>query len=575
MTSADRMMAKMSGAACRIVFFFAIFQVVRFAASLHHCAESRVIVDGHLEVTVDCTATNLSTIPVDAFPEDTTHLVLRHLNIQSISDNAFERLGNLRSLDLSNNEIHTLRNASFHGLTKLSILKLNGNAISVAESGVFSELQSLETLLMSKRKHELSLVKPITALTNLRVLSLTLYGGATVTAEYNSLRKLDALDFFGGKIRRIDIAMLDHLRRLNISSLAFRDQQVQSIEPGAFSNFSNLRSINLCCNDELGYKAAIKALVQTQNSTIDTVILDNVCRRGRDVNKFDMSDFCNTFGSNIRRLSLRDNEIIHFEAKHAHCLAELRELDLSYNPIVKIWPRNFTLNDYFHYFERNMPYLCLLSASMNSDFYSSYCGCEDAALYYDARSYLSRYPTCLAPLDSDGLARATQTPRQSSPRALLPVEVGIEKVRHVFIPVSLQIIRAEHWRSKHINDVAKSVVFNIDNNIRYINMSYTSIPRVVAASLFGLHRLETVDISHCSILGLTPKYVHFPNLKSLNISHNQLDVDLSRLCIGCPKLEDFDMSYNKFHQIDPLTIAVGNYVQLLATSNVHRRSHTF
>ncbi|KAI0211660.1 hypothetical protein LSAT2_003528, partial [Lamellibrachia satsuma] len=59
-------------------------------------------------------------------------------------------------------------------------------------------------------------------------------------------------------------------------------------------------------------------------------------------------------------------------------------------------------------------------------------------------------------------------------------------------------------------------------------------------------------ISHCSILGLTPKYVHFPNLKSLNISHNQLDVDLSRLCIGCLKLEDFDMSYNKFHQIDPL-----------------------
>ncbi|KAI0211661.1 hypothetical protein LSAT2_003529 [Lamellibrachia satsuma] len=517
------MMVKMSGAACRIVFYFAIFQVVvRFAASLHHCAESRVIVDGHLEVTVDCTATNLSTIPVDAFPEDTTHLVLRHLNIQSIPDNAFERLGNLRSLDLSNNDIHALRNASFHGLTKLKTLKLNGNAISVAESGVFSELQSLETLLMSKRKHELSLIKPITALTNLRVLSLTLYGGATVTAEYNSLRKLDALDFFGGEISRIDTAMLDHIRSLNISSLA------------------------------LGYKAAIKALVQTQHSTVDTVILDNVCRGERDVSIFDMSDFCNTFGSNIRRLSLRDNGIIGIQAANAQCLAELRELDLSYNPILYVGPRTHKSKYYLHYIARNMPHLCLFSASMDIDFYSSYCGCEDAALYYDARSYLSRYPTCFAPLGSDGLARVSPAPRHSFPRALLPVEVGIEEVRHVFIPVSIQIIRVEHWRNKRISDMTKSVVFNVDNNIRYINLSYTSIPRVVTGSFFGLHLLETFDISHCNIFGLIPKYVHFPNLKSLNISHNQLDVDLSRFCIGCPKLEDFDISYNKFHQIDPL-----------------------
>ena len=548
------MMAKMSGAACRIVF--AISQVVvRFAASLHHCAESRVIVDGHLEVTVDCTATNLSTIPVDAFPEDTTHLVLRHLNIQSIPDNAFERLGNLRSLDLSNNDIHILRKTSFHGLTKLNILKLNGNAITVAESGVFSELQSLETLLMSKREHELSLIKPITALTNLRVLSLTLYGGATVTAEYNSLRKLNALDFFGGDISRIDTAMLDHLRSLNISSLAFRDQQVQSIQPGAFSNFSNLRSINLCCNNRLGYKAAIKALVQTQHSTVDTVILDNVCRGERDVSIFDMSDFCNTFGSNIRRLSLRDNGIISIQATNAQCLAELRELDLSYNPILYVGPRPLKSKYYLHYIARNMPHLCLISASMDIDFYSSYCGCEDAALYYDASSYLSRYSTCMAPLDSDGLARVSPAPRQSSTRALLPVEVGIEKVRHLFIPVSIQIIRVEHWRNKRISDMTKSVVFNVDNNIRYINLSYTSIPRTVTGSFFGLHRLETFDISHCNIFGLTPKYVHFPNLNSLNISHNQLDMDLSRLCIGCPKLEDFDMSYNKFHQIDPLVFS--------------------
>ena len=204
------------------------------------------------------------------------------------------------------------------------------------------------------------------------------------------------------------------------------------------------------------------------------------------------------------------------------------------------------------YIKSNMSHLCLLSVSMNTGFYSKYCGSDDAALYYDGNSYLSRYPTCLAPLHSDGQMRASPIPRLSSPRGLLPVEVGIEEVRHLSIPCSIQIIRYEHWRSNFISSMSETVVFNVDNNIRYVNLSYTSILRIVTGSFFGLHRLETFDISHCNILGLTPKYVYFPSLKSLNISRNQLDMELSWLCIGCPKLEDFDMSCNKFHQIDPL-----------------------
>ncbi|KAI0230007.1 hypothetical protein LSAT2_019590 [Lamellibrachia satsuma] len=515
----------MSGAVCRILLYFAIFQViVEFADSQHHCAESRVVVDRHLEVTVDCTPTHLSTIPVGAFPEDTTHLVLSRLKIHAIPDNAFAQLRNLRSIDLSNNDIHTLRNASFHGLTKLKTLKLNGNAISSTEGGVFSELPSLETLLMTSPPHN-----------------------PHFAVEYSSLAKLEVLDFFDGHIDRIDIALMNDFRNLNISSLAFRNQDAHSIEPGAFSNFSNLRSINLCCNGQLGFKAAIVALVQTQNTEVDTVILDNVCRRGREYSIFDMSDFCNQFGKKIRRLSIKDNEIIGFEAENAHCLAELRELDISYNPIISFGPKTVSSGKYLSYLGHNMPHLCTLSFSMNTGYYDKYCGCEKAALYYDASSYFSSKSSCLAHSEEGGLVLASQTPWQD-----IPLDVySSEEVRHLFIPPSVQSIRVEHWLPKRTAKMTRSVMINTNNNIRYISVAYTDFPIVISASCYGFHMLETIDISHCNILKLTPKYVYFPNLKNLNISFNQLDTESAGLSIGCPKLEDFDMSYNQFRKIDP------------------------
>ena len=267
----------MSSAFSCIIYCFTVAQVVvQITASRRHCSESRVTVDGHSEVKVDCTAAQLSTIPMGAFPEDTTHLTLSHLNIKEIPDNAFAQLHKLRILDLSNNDIQTLRNASFHGLVKLEMLNMNGNAIDCTERSVFSELQALDTLLVNNlvRKSYDVFIEPINTLNNIRVLSLTMTEDPSAMARLGPLPKLKVLDFFYGRIARITISLMDNFRRFNLSSLAFRKQNVESIEPGAFSNFSNLRSINICCNRWASYQEAIASLLQIQNTNIDTVIFN-------------------------------------------------------------------------------------------------------------------------------------------------------------------------------------------------------------------------------------------------------------------------------------------------------------
>ena len=544
----DHYIATMSGAVCWIILFYAVSEFINeISASLSQCHVSRVSVDGHLEVVVDCTATSLSTIPVDSFPEDTTNLVLNNLKIQAIPDNAFAQLSHLRRLDLSNNDIRMLCNGSFRGLSKLKTLNLNENTVSIVESGVFSELRSLETLLMANRQGKLLVFEHAKAFKNLRILSLAMFADTRVARRYSLLPKLEVLDFFGGNTHTINITLMDQFRSLNISSVAFRNQHIHSIEPGAFSNFTNLRSINLCCNERLGYKMAVAALQHTQNTIIDTVVLDRVCKGGRIFNIFRMSDFCFPVGLNIRRLSVRSNAIIGIEANQAQCLSLLEELDLSYNQLIYIGPRNTPRRELATYLTYSLPKLCSVSASMNRGYYLRYCGNSNAALNYDVNIYFSTYSKCL-PLRSIDDGSPYRTQRQE----LCPRGVEPEERMKILIPPSLQTFRIEHWRSRYRVSARRSIVFNSDNNLRYINLSYVALPIVISASYYGLHRLEMLDLSHCNIRGLTPKCVYFPSLKNLNISHNKLDTKLRQFCIGCPMLETFDISYNRYNKIGSL-----------------------
>ena len=528
----------MDASMVRIIFYIVLIRVARGAVYQNPCAESR---DAFGELTVDCSSKWLTDVPVDAFPNETTRLILSRSKIQVIPADAFRQLNNLRTLDLSGNHIRTFHDASFRGLTNLQQLNLNDNEVTFFPAAVFNEMYSLETLTISgfNQKYEILPTLPVNVVMHLRTLSLSLRKGALIPSVYSKITALQTLDFYGSQVKFADNTLLDGIRGSNVSSLSFRGGELSHIEPGTFSNMSNLRSLIFCCNNNLGLKEAIAQIAQTRNSNIDTVVLDRVEKSSFSI--FDTAEFCSSFWRKIRRLSVKDNFIIAFVADNSHCLEELREIDMSYNLISIIIPRWNTLS----ILQGIPPKLCSINLAEKRRFERNYC--FDNNMYYNVRSMFNNYPSCLQPNDIGLNNRTTATK--------LPAwEEDFNNSKHFYIPPSIQIVRLYNYNMDNRGPTNRSLVVNPDNNVSFINISMCKTIHVFIGSILGLRKLRTLDMSHGSMVRLTPQFVDFPNLQNFNISHNKLETaSLEILCAGSPNLIDFDVSYNRLRTIAPST----------------------
>ena len=133
----------------------------------------------------------------------------------------------------------------------------------------------------------------------------------------------------------------------------------------------------------------------------------------------------------------------------------------------------------------------------------------------------------------------------------------LDNLTPVYLPSSVQILRIELFDFRNTaSESTRSIIMNADNNIRYINMSSSSTPSAISGSIFGLRQLHTLDWSYGTLESLTPQLVDFPSIRNLNFSHNKLETaTLQRICAGSPKLEDFDVSYNRLKTIAPSTFS--------------------
>ena len=94
-------------------------------------------------------------------------------------------------------------------------------------------------------------------------------------------------------------------------------------------------------------------------------------------------------------------------------------------------------------------------------------------------------------------------------------------------------------------------------NIRFLNMSYNmlTLPSCVTCHVVGRSRLEILDTSHGILQHVTGNNMKYPQLRFLNLSHNNLGLagsDFGETFIHLIRLEDINLSHNKLRSISPV-----------------------
>ena len=198
-------------------------------------------------------------------------LNLNKTNLKNVDFLDSDRFGNLKELDLSNNQIKELRKGAFIKLKKLKKLDLSSNLIKELIPGNFEGLECLELLNISSNHLD---SKPIdksifcmsslielnlnnTKLTSVDFLDTDRLGNLEILYLSNNhitglrkgafikLKKLKTLDLNSNQIPELIPGVFEGLERLKNLFLLYNNINVESIDKTVFDGLKCLKYLNI------------------------------------------------------------------------------------------------------------------------------------------------------------------------------------------------------------------------------------------------------------------------------------------------------------------------------------------
>ena len=244
--------------------------------------------------------------------------------LSTLKSNAFAGLSNLQNLSLYGNQLTTIESGAFAGLPNLEVLNLTNNPLGTLNSNTFTGLTRLQTLYFSTSQLTTLKSNAFAGLSNLEVLYLennrlsTLERGA-----FDGLTNLQVLSFYNDYVFYPDYNQLSDISALsnltNLQTLNLYNNQVNDISP--LSELTNLQSLDLSSNP-LSDIGALSGLTNLQ----DLGLFGN----GRQLSG--VNALANL--TKLRSLDLASNQIDDISALEG--LTKLQFLSLYYNQLTDI-----------------------------------------------------------------------------------------------------------------------------------------------------------------------------------------------------------------------------------------------
>ncbi|KAL3848107.1 hypothetical protein ACJMK2_018986 [Sinanodonta woodiana] len=515
------------------------------------CKCSRDIAN-HL--TADCSKMNLTEIP--RMPDDTVFIYLNDNEIEGIDKRAFSNLPNLLSLDLSNNNIRKIDRDEFQGLKNLRRLDLSHNDVPLTargfKPGVFRPLTNLCYLNIQNDKAKDTSSYPdktfadMLALTTLKIDGQpnAIFGAGFAKLQSLYILKLSSDNCILNVVYNNTFAHLSSLTVLDISHCS-----IHTIEPGALIPLRHLQYLDISNNVALSLGGLRNASFGLINDPISTNIkelylnenqielIDSNCGRvcPKSLVKLSFIDNKFTFGSYFYQVfSCKSFKIFHLITDFESCKHDI----------------NTTI-----YIDKNDQYIREFLS------YSNISG--------DIRSteQLKSMPSIMQSINLPGDNSKEETIIRthvyvtntdfSDTKIFFNVPPTLEEFHFQFADLRYEIPKLEFRNS----------------SVKFVNISGNAFYKLTGP-MVGLEKLETLDVSNnlCSnvsdrffenmksleslslgdnLLGLVLMkdsegriFGNLSNLRTLDLSNNQITSLPVRLFSGLHSLEHLDIRWN-------------------------------
>ncbi|KAM0679719.1 hypothetical protein GINT2_002129 [Glugoides intestinalis] len=157
-------------------------------------------------------------------------------------------LKNIRELYIDGiKELEKIPDLLFDGLTNLELLSFQNNNIKELQPNIFSNLQKLEYLYLSKNKITELPSCVFDGLVNLKSLWLEDNNIKELQPNiFNNLQKLEYLRLYSNKLTEFPSCVFDG--HVNLIKLWLQNNNIKELQPNLFNNLQKLESLNLSDN---------------------------------------------------------------------------------------------------------------------------------------------------------------------------------------------------------------------------------------------------------------------------------------------------------------------------------------
>ena len=503
----------------------------------------------------DCSGLALTDVPED-LPTYIGKLNLYNNNITRLSGESLGIYSNLTELYLSFNHINRIEPETFQRLKNLRVLDISLNWLAFEEFNeeLFMLNSNIKTLFLAGQF--VPLVdqrfpsKAISSLTNLEHLSFSPQNNK-LPEGLSFLRKLRILDLQWGNVGNLTTTFLAPLANLTVDEISFHNCKISNIEDGIFNNLYKLRLVNFACNYDLDTDAAIDALSSSVNHSIDSLILDGTNINTQHGWRFGYKDRykCRSILADLTRLSVRATDMTRITFNVSRCLPKVRQFAVGFNrPIqaqrVYQWtgfllaiPRNISAIDASHLLTYNKYYD---KKFLNCEKYRGVLPLMNMEYFPPIPAPRIMHQTMAANSSGVSSTFAAEVPdvpdrsHVSRKRRTVPSIGGCLRYPNMFH--SIQYLDLSYF-SLFQNLPETSCSYMGMSSVRFLNLSHCiQCAKRIVGPFYELDNLEVVDLSSWGFTYFDPKsVVNLPNIHTIIMNDNNL---------GSGQLEPFPEAHN-------------------------------